>query len=168
VHFAGASQNARGVVVGYRWDFGDGTDPSADPNPVHTYTVSGPHAAVLTVTDDDGAVATRSVNVIVGQPSTDVAPAPSGLALSQNVPNPFGPVTTIRFTLPRPARVMLGVYDLRGAHMRDLVRGLQPEGQRVVSWDGRDADGRPVGAGIYFLRLEAEGRRITRRMVVIR
>lgn len=42
-----------GTIVGYSWNFGDGT-ASSDPNPVKTYTASGTFTVWLTVTDDGG------------------------------------------------------------------------------------------------------------------
>lgn len=168
VQFTGGSQNARGIVVGYRWDFGDGTSPSGERNPVHTYTLAGPHAAVLTVTDDDGIAATRSVTIIVGQASTDVAAASTRLSLAQNAPNPFGASTTIRFALPRTSFVSLCVYDLRGGRVRTLMDGVLPEGEHAVAWDGRTDAGRDAQAGVYFLGLDAVGISITRRMALIR
>ena len=41
------------------------------------------------------------------------------------------------------------------------------EGERDVAWDLRDEGGARVADGIYFMRLEVEGRRITRRIAVV-
>ena len=168
VQFTGGSQNARGIVVGYRWDFGDGSAPSGDRNPLHTYTLPGPHAAVLTVTDDDGIAATRSVTIIVGQASADAGPIANGLTLSPGMPNPFAALTTLRFTLPRATAATLGVFDLRGVRVRLLAEGALSAGEHTVVWNGRAHDGRHSDAGIYFVRLEAAGVVITRRIVLIR
>src|SRR5262245_47439047 len=50
VHFTNTSNDADGTLVGFRWDFGDGTT-SAEENPVHTYMTTGKFDVTLSVTD---------------------------------------------------------------------------------------------------------------------
>lgn len=87
------------------------------------------------------------------------------IALSGGTPNPFGGsaagATTLRFTLPVAAEVRLEVYDALGRRVTTLLEGRQAAGEGSVTWDGRDAAGRPVGAGLYFYRLGALGQRVT-------
>jgi hypothetical protein len=90
------------------------------------------------------------------------------LALYQNVPNPFNPVTTIRFSLPRDARAVLSVFAVDGAEVARLINETRPAGIHAVRWDGRDAAGRPLASGVYFYRLEATGRVLTRKLVLLR
>jgi hypothetical protein len=63
--------------------------------------------------------------------------------------------------------VDLRVFAVDGREVRGLVHDLLPVGAHAVAWDGRDARGRRVPAGVYFLRLEAPGTRFTRRIVRI-
>ena len=83
------------------------------------------------------------------------------IALAGGFPNPFGNLvaggasTTIRFTLPSAAKATLEVCDARGRRVRTLLDGMQEAGDHGAQWDGRDASGRPVGAGLYFYRLTA-------------
>jgi agmatine/peptidylarginine deiminase len=72
-------------------------------------------------------------------------------------PNPFRDRTHFRFELKYPDRVQLAVYDVRGRLVRRLVDGQRPAGATEIDWDGRDDDGRPVPAGVYFFRLRAAG-----------
>ena len=51
------------TIQSYSWDFGDGSDPSADPTPVHEYDEAGEYTVKLTVTDNTGATGTISKNV---------------------------------------------------------------------------------------------------------
>jgi len=51
--------------------------------------------------------------------------------------------------------------------MRTLAEGLRSAGPHTVVWDGRDARGGPAPAGIYFYRLEAEGKRAVRKLIRI-
>jgi M6 family metalloprotease-like protein len=70
-------------------------------------------------------------------------------------PNPFRASATIRFSLVREEHVVLRIYDARGVLVRTLKDRLMPPGQHQVIWDGRDAHGRYVAAGVYFTRFMA-------------
>jgi hypothetical protein len=92
----------------------------------------------------------------------------SGLRLLQNHPNPFNPMTTIVFTLPESMHVRLSVFDVGGTAIKTLLDGPMAGGFREVSWDGTDAHGNRVGSGIYFYRLTAGAKTISRKMVILR
>ena len=62
----------------------------------------------------------------------------------------------------------MSVYDVHGRRIRELQDGLLPAGIHRVRWDGRNETGQPVASGSYFYRLEAEGFRLTRKLVLIR
>ena len=68
-------------------------------------------------------------------------------------PNPFNPLTTLRFRLPAAGATQVGVFDLHGRLIKSLVRDDLPAGDHAVTWNGRDALGRPVASGVYFVRL---------------
>jgi hypothetical protein len=88
-----------------------------------------------------------------------------GLVLAPNWPNPFSSRTTIQFSLPERTEVNLRVFDIAGREVRTLVDGPLPGQWHDVVWDGRDDLGREVPGGIYFLRLGAEERVLTRKLV---
>jgi hypothetical protein len=90
------------------------------------------------------------------------------VALAQNRPNPFGPETFITYAVGTSTPVKVGVYDVNGRVIRTLVSGEVPAGNHRVSWNGKDADGRPMAPGIYLCRLETPGRTITRKMALLR
>ena len=79
-------------TISYSWDFGDGTAPSTDANPSHTYTAAGTYTATLTVTDNDGATATADTALItivanqlpspVANATPDAGKAPLGVNFS--------------------------------------------------------------------------------------
>jgi hypothetical protein len=93
----------------------------------------------------------------------------AGATLLQNSPNPFSAQTSIGFTLARPGRVHLGVYDVAGRRIRVLLEGERGAGRHDVAWDGRDDAGRAVRAGSYRYRLElADGKSLTRGTVVVK
>jgi hypothetical protein len=88
--------------------------------------------------------------------------------LSQNVPNPFNPVTVVRFGLPRRAGVRLAVYDVSGREVRVLADGEYQPGEHDVVWDGRDGGGRSVAAGVYFYKMESGQFQERRKMILLK
>jgi len=93
---------------------------------------------------------------------------PTSYALHPNYPNPFNPVTTIRYDLPKTARVSLVVYNVKGEKVRELVSRDQPQGRYEVLWDGRDIAGSPAASGVYFFKLVAGEFVETRKMVLLK
>jgi len=96
-----------------------------------------------------------------------LGPAPDGPRLDSR-PNPFTSVTTLRFATARPGRATLRVYDVSGRLVREIVDGDLAAGEHRTDWDGRDAGGRRVAAGIYLARLETPEGAATRRITRLR
>jgi hypothetical protein len=90
------------------------------------------------------------------------------LTLSQNVPNPFNPQTTIGYDLPSSAYVRLMIFDVSGHLVRTLVDEQQTPGSRNVVWTGRDDAGNAVSSGVYFYVLDAGKNRLTRKLVLLK
>jgi hypothetical protein len=120
------------------------------------------------------------VTIVVGSTVTlDMALAPlaTGIgateaaaiepALAQNHPNPFNPATMIRVQVPGTGSATLRVFDVSGRLVRTLVQGSLPRGAHQVTWDGRDDRGFSAPTGIYVYRLEAGGKTLSRRMVLL-
>lgn len=80
---------------------------------------------------------------------------PEQFELGQNFPNPFNPITTVEYNLPRSAFVDLTIYDILGRKVRQLIDAEQASGAHSTIWDGTDDDGNLVAGGIYFYRLRA-------------
>ncbi len=83
-------------------------------------------------------------------------------------PNPFNPMTTIAFALPEAGPARLAVYDVGGRLVTVLADGPHDAGEHKAVWNGRDAAGRRLGSGVYFVRLEAAGFVSTRKMVRVK
>ncbi len=93
---------------------------------------------------------------------------PGDFALSQNYPNPFNPVTHFKYQLPRDCQVNIVVYSLLGQEVKVILQGKQSAGFYTADWDSRDAVGRAVPSGIYFLRMQADGITEIRKMTLMR
>ena len=78
---------------------------------------------------------------------------PEGFVLGQNYPNPFNPSTIIPYELAEVAHVRLEVFNTLGQQIAKLVDGEQGAGAYRVRWNGTDASGRAVAAGVYIYRL---------------
>jgi hypothetical protein len=75
----------------------------------------------------------------------------------------------LRFRVPDAARgqdLDLGIYAVTGRRLRTLASGRAMPGEAVRRWDGRDAAGARVAAGLYVARLRV-GDRETRQKVLI-
>lgn len=75
---------------------------------------------------------------------------PSDYYLAQNYPNPFNPRTRIEYGLPHAAHVALTVYDVLGRQVAILADGIQAAGRYAAEFDGRE-----LGSGVFYYRLQA-------------
>ncbi len=92
-----------------------------------------------------------------------------GILLRQNTPNPFNPLTTIVFDLPKRAAVNLSVYDTSGRLVCELINNHEINaGRREIAWNGHDSQGHQMASGTYFYRLEVKGHSETKRMILLR
>ncbi|MCK4328859.1 T9SS type A sorting domain-containing protein [candidate division WOR-3 bacterium] len=88
--------------------------------------------------------------------------------LNQNHPNPFKGTTDIRFQIPDFSKVSLKIYDVSGRLVRTLIDGKLDAGYHRSRWDGKDEEGRNVGAGIYFCKFANNQFSDTRKMILVK
>lgn len=102
--------------------------------------------------------------------TTGVPNAASGpLRFATPYPSPSRSRVELSYTLPRPAGVRLEIRDALGRAVRTLASGeAQAAGTHRLSWDGRDAAGRPVAPGVYLAGLQAGADHRTQRLVICR
>ena len=98
---------------------------------------------------------------------------PKETILLPNYPNPFNPETWIPYQLANSSDVQITIYDTRGATIRRLALGHQPQGyyttrSRAAYWDGRNDLGERVATGVYFYQLQADGMSPLRKMVILK
>jgi hypothetical protein len=94
-------------------------------------------------------------------------PAAAALALRAG-PNPFNPLVTIHYELPRESRALLQVFDLRGHAVRTLLDGVLPAGGGSLDWRGIDDAGHSLASGVYQLRLSTDGAVAETRVTLVR
>src|SRR5439155_3480179 len=139
----------------------------------YAWTVTGPatSAAVLKVLAHDaaghpGADVSNAPFTITGTAAIEDLP-PGALALGPIQPNPAHGTAWIDFELPQAMRARLSILDLEGREVAVLADGELAAGSHAMTWAGRRSGG-PAPAGLYFVRLEAGGRRMVHRIVLTR
>jgi hypothetical protein len=137
-------------LVGTQWVYGADYSPGAA-------SVQNGRAILFSTVGRTRPLSTPSPRVI-----------PSNLALYQNFPNPFNPLTEIQFDLPATTHVTLEVFDILGRKVTSLLDAAQEAGSHYVVWDSRDQNGLPVSSGMYIYRLKASGTSVANKMLLIR
>ncbi len=122
--------------------------------------------------NDGGRVMYFELQIVfpVGQnvSTNEVALPPLTNLLKPNYPNPFNPTTTIAYSMPTAGHVNLAVYNLKGQLVKTLVNGNVNIGEHKVVWNGTDDNGQFVSSGVYFYRLNTNGRTETRKMMLMK
>jgi hypothetical protein len=95
----------------------------------------------------------------------EATPDPIAFSVNPPAPNPFRALTSIAFSLPTESRVEISLHAVNGRLVRRLVSEVRGPGRHTVVWDGRDHNGRTLGAGVYFARLSAGAFVTTLRLV---
>jgi hypothetical protein len=119
----------------------------------------GTYSYQIGVVDADGEFMSQVANVTVSA---------FAVAIDQNIPNPFNPATTIRYTMAERSNVTINVYDASGRLVRTLVDGARDAGAHDVMWDGRDNNNSPVTSGVYFYRLTTGTHSESKKMVLLK
>lgn len=92
---------------------------------------------------------------------------PAQLVLGGNAPNPFISQTAISFGLPVSGNVRVNVFDMTGRLVTTIANEEMAAANHTIIWDGTDSTGSPVGAGVYFCRLETAGQVLTQKMLKV-
>jgi immune inhibitor A len=121
----------------------------------------------------------KGENTRVFGPRRVLVPGDTEIRLVRSNPNPFSPpahgATQVQFLVPSlpsggtgDVNVRLAVYDFLGHLVQVLVDGPRPPGKNEASWDGSNVRGFTAPAGVYFYRLEAEGRTEGMRVLLLK
>ncbi len=122
-----------------------------------------------------GAEHPKALKLVVGkrefitQQLAEINLIPATYELSQNFPNPFNPVTTIRYGLPQAERVSLKIYNLLGEEVATLVNDEhKAPGYHVAIWDGRGKNGNVAASGVYVYRMQAGSFALAKKLALIK
>ncbi len=111
--------------------------------------------------------ATRDGLLIVANESDPLPDGvPTEFELQGNYPNPFNPSTRIRYGVPEKTFVRIGIFNILGQLVSQIVSEEKTAGYYEVDWNGRDANGGAAPSGVYFYRIHA-GRFVATRTMVL-
>jgi hypothetical protein len=117
--------------------------------------------------NDDGWRAEISSQIVSGT-DRKYSDRITNFELHPNYPNPFNPTTTIKYDIPREARVLLKIYNIRGQEVRTLVDSKVSTGSHRVVWNGTNNHGEPVTSGIYIYKMKAGNYSTVKKMIFIK
>ena len=109
-------------------------------------------------------------DILVGldQLSLDDELIPTQFALHPPYPNPFNPITTIQYDMPKDGFVNITIYDMMGRQVKALINGSQVAGYKSIQWNATNNLGEPVSAGMYIYMIQAGQFRQARKMVLLK
>ncbi|MCC7430171.1 right-handed parallel beta-helix repeat-containing protein [bacterium] len=93
---------------------------------------------------------------------------PTVFSIEQNFPNPFNPVTNIKFGIPEKTFTRLAVYNILGQLVKIIVNKELTPSYYTFRWNGTDESGKQVSSGIYFYQLKAENFSETKKMLLVK
>jgi hypothetical protein len=129
----------------------------------------GSYAVVVTATGSGIVETSKVAHLAISGIAVGVDPGAGAIALELGpaMPNPFAASTVVRYQAPAPFFAHVAIFDATGRIVRRLAdRVLDASG--TLTWDGRTTWGAPAVPGIYFVRVEWNGRAATRRIALVR
>jgi hypothetical protein len=83
---------------------------------------------------------------------------PESISSLSNYPNPFNPSTTIEFSIQNNSQIELTIYNTKGQKVKTLADNQFTPGSHTIIWNGKDESGKSVSSGIYFYKLQVNGK----------
>ncbi|MFC1898632.1 carboxypeptidase regulatory-like domain-containing protein, partial [Candidatus Cloacimonadota bacterium] len=93
---------------------------------------------------------------------------PLSTELQGNYPNPFNPITTIRFALSEDSNVSLEIFNIKGEKVRTLIQEHLAAQYHNIIWNGKDDAGKQTSSGIYFYKMKAGKYLSTKKMILMK
>ncbi len=163
-----AADSASWVYVGADRDASEFRSYFSEYDPTFGFYTHVSQDMFVPYIDSVGAMIRCTVARPAGIEEKDVAALPASPVLLGNTPNPFNPVTEIRFQLPASDNVKLEVLDVDGKVVKTLVDGEMTAGVHAVRWDGTNSAGEDVPSGVYFYKLTTSTGTVARKMTLVK
>jgi len=157
------TENWRARADGWKRGVGEGAGVEGLPKELSPGVAAALRAALAECPEGAGKAALAEVLGGIGEPVL-----PGEVTLYQNYPNPFNPSTVVEFYLPAAGEIRVGVWNVLGQEVAELYRGWHASGYGRLEWSGRTRGGGEAAAGLYFYRLTAGDRTLTRRMLLLK
>ena len=93
---------------------------------------------------------------------------PDNVVLYDNFPNPFNPMTVIRYALPEDDLVNIIIYNTMGREVKTLINGQRTAGYHSLQWNASNDAGAPISAGIYLYMIRTGDFVQTKKMVLLK
>jgi len=95
---------------------------------------------------------------------------PRTIVTLNNSPTPFASGTTIHYSITngKTKDIQIGIYDITGSLVKQLVNGKQGSGNYTIYWDGKGNNANKLKSGIYFVRLTVGGHNETKKITLIK
>ena len=155
--FMGLASSLRADLVPFEGQVLDLRSAPVHRAEVVLFNLDNPSSRVSTTTDESGSFSMSRADL----------PLPRSNALGQNYPNPFNPSTLIPFEIAENGHVRLDVFNILGQRMVTLIDEQRRAGLYEEQRDATDAEGRPVGTGVYIYRLTTGNWQEARKLVLI-
>ena len=141
----------------------DTIELTIDPNGLE----NGDYSAEISITDN------RNITVIPVTLTVDMVDVDNTLinanTLVGNHPNPFNPSTTISFSIADQSNIEVSIYSIKGQKINTLVKDSFGTGVHTTVWNGNDDSGEPVSSGVYFYKLNVNGKtEATKKMLLLK
>lgn len=98
----------------------------------------------------------------------DESHLPTQFKLKQNIPNPFNASTKICFDLPKQSMVRLRIYDISGSIVAEPLDEMMEAGSHSLIWNGKSDNGNSLASGVYFYRIQADGVKAVKKMIMLK
>jgi hypothetical protein len=89
-------------------------------------------------------------------------------ALGSNYPNPFNPSTTIPFNVLKESHITLGIYDINGQLVRQLINENYASGAYTAIWDGQNDEGKDLHSGLYIYLMTSNNSTQSGKMLLVK
>ena len=108
------------------------------------------------------------IYTISGVETVSGVPAATRPRIQKSFPNPFNPMTTIEFSVPKPGPVRVGIIDIHGRRVTTLVNDTMNSGVYRVRWNGKNQNGGDVASGVYYAQIQSRGGSGSGRLALIK